>query len=271
MRWFRNLTGSTYDREPIAEAWGGASATGADAAEAGWLARGYRAVKDFTKRHYRVALGAAAGVGAMVAAERGADASPIVDIDWRLAGDNSNIHYLDDKTTLDPLMSTPTYDVINQTRGTVKFEDGSGVPSNWQLWVFDKVDEAGGKQICGVYRIPAGDEGWHDFTERGQGIYGDLPDGLDKGAEIGHELGVIGQNTSTNEFFLGSWSHTLYFSGDEELRDGFDITIIPEPATLALLGAGVGIAALTRRRRKFQPEMGSDIGKPETPYYRRTE
>ena len=259
MRWFRRLTGSTYDRKPIDEALGGAAAASEAGAEGSLLARTYRAAKDFARRHYRVALGAAAGVGAMVAAER-ADASPIVDIDWRLAGDNSNIYYLANKTTLDSAVSGSG--LWENPYGSVTFSDYSDVPAGWKLIFLDN-----GGQPSGIY-VVTGDGAF------GTKVFGDNPDtGLDEGATMFTPFAIIAQGLD-NKFFEANIQPSLLMQ-DDESPEPYDIIvtsnqITPEPATLALLGAGVGAAALMRRRRKFS-EVDSDIGKPEVPYYRRLE
>ena len=261
MRWFRNLTGSTYDREPIAEALGGAASAGgagAEAGEAGWLARGYRVTAGFLKRHYKVALGAAAGVGALVAAERGAGAGTMVDLDWRLAGDYSNINYLADKTTLDPAVTN--VGIWEAPYGSVFFEDGNFVPADWKLFFYDD-----GGQPAGVYRIVS--EG-----EYGTNVYGDNPGtGLDEGIPMNAAIKVLAQSPQ-NKFFSAFFLKNdvpadLIMYGGEGGAGQYDVRvtnneITPEPATLALMGIGAGVAALTRGRRKFQPEMDSDLGRP---------
>jgi hypothetical protein len=261
MRWFRNLTGSTYDGKPIAEALGGAAAASEAGAEAGWLARGYRAVWDFAKRHYKISLGAAAGLAAMAAAEGGADAGTMVDINWRLAGDYSNIHYLDDKTIVtsnDAYYDIPSGDVVD--------ENYNMMPEAKRFRLYFKDN---GGQIAGITPI-----NWStsDYSD-GKAIYGDIPTtpSIDEGILLYETPGIIAFDITDNIYFIGQ------FTSGRLLTEGFraeggDIGVnnikidtsnpIPEPATLALLGAGAGIAALTRRRRKFQPDMDSGLGKP---------
>ena len=262
MRWFRNLTGSTYDGKPIAEALGGASEA---SAEAGWLARGYRAAKDFAKRHYKVALGAAAGVGAMAAAERGADAGLIPwDYTTPIASDWSNLSQVVNTPSDNPSTN------LNWSRGGVKFVSGTDVPSGNKLYFFDKTD----RQVIGEFIITdEGDltPGWYDLSKGGYGFFGDDTMDGKQGALTSNEIGVFLITPSNNRKDAYFTDGGVHFSGDSPDLGINNVTVVPEPSTLVLLGAGAGIAALTRRRRKFQPEMDSDIGKPETPYYRRFE
>jgi len=252
---------------------GGAAAASEAGAEGSLLARTYRAAAEFARKHYNVALGAAAGVGAMAATERGADAGVIgqVDIDWRLVGDYSNIAYLADKTTLDPAVSGSN--IYVEPFGTVKFEDGTSVPTGYKLWFFDATN-----QPIGFINVnPSG-----SYVFGLTSIYGDRSGtpSVDEGASLHDSIKVVAQEISTNTFRSGEIvSGILHDSGfdpdpvlwvNNPVNDIKIDGIVPEPATLALLGAGAGIAALTRRRRKFS-EVDSDIGKSEVPYYRRLE
>jgi hypothetical protein len=255
MRWFRRLTGSTYDGKPIAEALGGASEAGA---EAGWLARGYMVVRDFAKRHYKVALGAAAGAAVLAAAER-ADASPIaVPIDYRA---DTPVKIVGLKNYGALASETVASTRMNKTNGPVTFDGGGDVPANWILWFLDE-----GEQPVGYYVITT--PGWHDFIITNYGIFGDLSSTptIDEGATVNDTITIVAQSP-LDKFFESYYVGGLTFSGDEIDRGALDIVvtnneITPEPATLALMGIGAGVAALTRRRRKFQPEMDSDLGKP---------
>jgi hypothetical protein len=269
MRWFRRLTGSTYDGKPISEALGGAAAaseTGAEGADEGnWLARGYRAVRDFARRHYRVALGAAAGLSVMAAAERGADAGVIIDLNWRLAGDNSNISYLADKDLLDSVVTS--VGIFDQPCGPVRFADtDDDVPADWMLIFMD----SGNQPVGVVFTRP----GYYNTNQAlDTAVYGDDPDTpIDEGVTMNTNIWVLAKDP-TGIFFKSYFATPFKFTGYETPRLAHVFvtnTQIPEPATLALLGAGAGLSVLMRRRRKGSG-MESDIGKPETPYYRRFE
>ena len=254
MRWFRRLTGSTYDREPIAEALGGAATVSEAAAEGGWLARAYRATAGFAKKHYKTALGAAVGLGAMVAAERGADASPIPwDYTTPIASDWSNLSQVVNTPSDNPSTN------LNWSKGGVKFVSGIDVPSGNKLYFFDKTD----RQVIGEFIIT--DDlapGWYDLSQGGYGFFGDDIMNGKEGALTGNEIGVFLITPSNNRMDAYFTDGGVHFSGDSPDLGINNVTVVPEPASIALLGLGAGILALTRRRRKFQPEMDSDFGKP---------
>lgn len=187
-----------------------------------------------------VVLGAVAGVTALVAAER-ADAGTMVDITWRLAGDYHNINYLADKTTLDPAVTGSS--MYDDLWGAASFADGSDVPTDgWKLILIDN-----GGQPVGIRSITS-------IGEYQVKVYGDLPwtTGVDEGASI--NTPVAGMFESPDGIFYDAQLTPSCIFGDVEGPVNIDAmvttTILPDPSTLALLGAGAGMAALMRRRRK---------------------
>ena len=220
-------------------------------ADKGWILRvgdslgvAHRTTRDFAKRNYKVALGAAAGLSMMAAAER-ADAGMMVPLDYR-ADTDAKVVGLKAYDDLTPEVKNSG--LFETPYGSVVFEsNGDDAPAGWRLWFLDTGHQPVGTIVTGF--------GSYNISPRNALVFGDDPDtvGIDEGATMQTAIVVIAQDIS-NRVWEAHFSAPVIFNDNETAiyRD-IHVTsneITPEPATLALFGAGAGMAALTRRKCK---------------------
>jgi hypothetical protein len=126
---------------------------------------------------------------------------------------------------------------------------GSPVSIGTQIWIIAADD----KQVVGEFVVPY--DGGYDFSLGGPtyGIYGDAPGGVDEGAAMNDTLIVLAE--IGGQYYQGYFSSGDLASGytftDQRCNIEITNTVMPEPATLALLAAGGAATVLLRRRRKM--------------------
>lgn len=170
----------------------------------------------------------------------------MVPTDFRVASDYSNLTELNKYDGVDipgALWTKP------QPGGDVKDEHGNYIQNEKRFWFIDN-----GGQVVGMV------DGAYVYTlSDGYGIFGDQDETplVDEGAVGGEILRIAAKDADTGTYnlarFLNGTMATIGYNltpgkCDIEITD----TVIPEPATLALLGVGAGVAAITHIRRKFQ-------------------
>jgi len=169
-----------------------------------------------------------------------ATAGIMLDYNTYLAPDWSDIH-----AKLDGMTGLKMYSEVyfSQPSGDITFQGDGDVPANTPIWIITAND----RQVVGEVATFA--PGGYDFTSNG--IAGNKHvNGVDGGAEMNESLIVaayIGSNYCQGSFISGPMA-SGYTLTDERCNIVITSTILPEPATLALLAAGAAFALLRRRR-----------------------
>jgi len=210
------------------------------------LERGYEAVARVAKKVYRPALAAGVGVGALVVAERGADASPIaVPIDYRA---DTGVKVVGLKKYDDLTPEVKNSGIFETPCGSVAFEDNSeDVPAGWRLWFLDTGYQPAGTIVTSL--------GSYNFSPSNALVFGDDPDtvSIDEGATMQTAIAVVAQDIN-NRFWESHFATPLIFNDNETpiYRDIHvtNIEITPEPATLGFLLLGGSLLGLKRLTRK---------------------
>ena len=107
------------------------------------------------------------------------------------------------------------------------YEDGGGTPS-WQSSVSTEVQSQGGNN-------------WRALTP---GV--NIVEGLESGS---YRVDVFAYKIATNDLSQASWEERIWDEGIDNQPFSATFNVIPEPVTLGLVGVGLGLVALLRRRR----------------------